>query len=97
MCHIVPQAWAKSCKLLGSTLHGRDLEMFWVQVNAAEESTKDLDRHSKPRAFSRHKFIQVLVRIAIKKFCGGGGGGGMTAHEAVEALFEEHLVPLLPP
>ena len=59
-------AWAKACKLTSSNLHGRDLEMFWVQVNAVEESTKEADRHSRPRAFNRHKFIQARVRYICR-------------------------------
>ena len=39
--------WARDCNLVSRSLMQRDLQVVWVQVNAIEESTKDLDRQNK--------------------------------------------------
>ncbi|KAL1530160.1 hypothetical protein AB1Y20_001076 [Prymnesium parvum] len=90
-------AFARDCQLVNAKMKASDLEVIWVQVNAVEEKTKDIDKWNHARAFTRHEWLEGLVRIAIQRYIVGKGKQGepMTVADAIDAL-AHHISPLLP-
>lgn len=60
--------WTRDCEIADPALPGRELELMWVGVNAADRNTADLEKYNKANHMNRQEFIQLLVRIGIQKF-----------------------------
>ena len=99
----------RDVKLPTKCLKARDFELIWVQVNAEERRTKDLDVFNKTRHLNRQEFLQVLVHVACMRFFRRSSAGRQNAEEvaeggvatdvseAVEHMCLNHLRGLLPP
>mmetsp|Transcript_1620 Transcript_1620/g.4844 ORF Transcript_1620/g.4844 Transcript_1620/m.4844 type:complete len:1055 (+) Transcript_1620:77-3241(+) len=94
--NITFNAWmefARECQLVGERLKMRDLEIIWVQVNAIEVKTKDMDPWNHSRTFTRHEWLQALVRVAIQRYTFGRGGKSVSL--AIDTL-ARHVRDRLP-
>ena len=68
-------------------------------VDAVDGNTHGLDLHNQVRSINRHEFLQILIRLAVRKNCRFDHFGherGDVA-EAVEQLIHENLMRHLPP
>lgn len=75
------------------------LEAMFAVVDAPDHHSTQSDKHNQTQNLSRHEWLQILVRVAMKKYCGMtkfGSHFGNVA-EAVEQLCSYHLQPFLPP
>ena len=71
---------------------------IWAVVDAKDRATADLDPHNRTGALCRHEWLQVLVRLAVRRFLPIGPEGEPMGNvaEALEA-FCTHVRTLLPP
>ena len=86
--------FTRECEVVGPNCSSGDLEVIWVKVNAVEAKTKHLDKFNHTRSFTRHEWVQALIRMAIKRHV-VGAEVPMTVAEAVDT-FVRHLEARLP-
>lgn len=91
--------FVKDCDLEGGMLSQSNLLSTWATVNAESIEAKHKDVHNSKMTLNRHEWLQILVRLAVNKYCHFDPVVGCprgSPSEALDKLCYTHLHGQLP-
>ena len=87
------------CRLENSRCDTGQISNVWSVVDAPDEETMKIDKHNLPKSLNRHEYIQAIARIGVRMYLESDDRGNPSGNvaEAVERMFQENFLILLPP